>query len=191
MPVSRWDPTPYPDPRRNRGLPTGPGDEAVAAIRAPSTFNWSWELGHNVADGFRCLVSPKLVGPGIIKEIFYRARFSQSAARLTTLALLVSADGAGEGVGAALAPLPAGLAVFSGDFSTSRTYAPLDVNALYGDSNVETVTGAPIRLDYITNLPEFFVKLVLRASAAVQVDVLGTLLAYEDVDPELLPELLG
>jgi len=189
--VLTWDGDAYPRARANRGTAPAAGAQGPLVVNVPTTRIWSFALMHNVVDGYRCVVSPRYVGPAIVKAISYELVGNQSATRSTYLMPLISSDDSGQGVAAAGVALPTGAPIMDGDYSVSAAYTPIDRDAIHADSNLAQPRPHDELLDYVTQLPEFYLKLVLRSTQAAVVIAFGRIVLYTNVDPELLPELLG
>jgi hypothetical protein len=69
MPVTSWDPTPYPDPRKRRTVQTQPDDPGSVPFNAPRTFLWGLRLRETSLNTRALAGSPKLTGPVIIKDL--------------------------------------------------------------------------------------------------------------------------
>jgi hypothetical protein len=70
VPVTRWDPTPYPDARKNRTPPVGLVDDSYEApIHAPRTRLWAINMQETNQGEYGRVVSGRYLGPLIVKRI--------------------------------------------------------------------------------------------------------------------------
>lgn len=70
MPVTAWDPTPYPDPRRNRIPRRDFGEDVpVPAIRHPRTYLWSLRMRETTQNEQAVAASRRILGPAVIKDV--------------------------------------------------------------------------------------------------------------------------
>jgi hypothetical protein len=70
MPVTAWDPTPYPDPRKRRTVQAQTAtDTGLQPFNAPRTFLWGLRLRETSLNTRARVGSPKLTGPAIVKDV--------------------------------------------------------------------------------------------------------------------------
>lgn len=89
MPVTAWDPTPYPDPRKKRTLPVQQNGVPIEPdIRAPEVYLWSLRLRETTINEMAVAGSRRIRGPAIIKDVTGFWQFNQtSGSRLSLFGL--------------------------------------------------------------------------------------------------------
>lgn len=189
MAVRDWDPTPYPDarPTRNQGL----GDVGLEVI-APTPRLWSGMIAWGAGPVLGTAVSPKYVGPAIIRLLTIRYGLSNAVGEQCHILLLKSLDSSGQGEVAYGQPPPSGVSIVETSFQPG---APL-TNTAYRDgffinSAVAHVASTNIPLQYTIGESEFYLKLCAAMPGAAAGRLEFTVSLYERIDPNTMLDLLG
>lgn len=181
----------YPAPRAR--AVTAPAGGGPAPLALPSTRAWSIALATG-GPSLRCTgVSPKIVGPAIIRDFtWWQGTRDLSATKNFGLELYYSKDNSGAGTGQTIDAKPSGTPIFEswGDPTQDDKFQTL--NSLVASGPLSSAAqGNTFDLHYLLPGGEWFIKASLMSSAdAVVVDVGITLAIIENIDPDLIPDLL-
>lgn len=181
----------FPQPRRREVAAAAPGEPAPLPL--PRTRIWSVLLATG-GPNFRATgVSPKFLGPAIVRDlVIFRGTQQLAAGKVAGIELYYSQDGAGAGTGQAISPPPAGTPLFEsfGDPTQDDKFQTL---SQFVPSGPITDFALPYRWDlhYLVPAGEWFLKAsVVSSSAATVTDFGLAVTLLEEVDPDLVPDLL-
>jgi hypothetical protein len=188
--VRRWDPTPYPDARERKVSASADGGVTVSPPRA-TVFNFS---ERTIADfEVRTAVSRKFNGPVFLRSLSFDGIFLTTAAVSSTGLIRYSGEGSGHGANGTGVTPPQGVDLFStstdGNGGAVAKY-PNGYSPIHSSGNA--LNGLRyIDLNVYVDLPEVYLKATLIGSGATVNLFFGSIMLYESVDLELLPDLFG
>jgi len=185
--VKEWDPTPYPEPRKDRGaIATVDEDTGLPPIRVPRVYLWAFFINEQTAAERVTVASRAIRGPALIKDFTGDLLFQwDGITALPQFQMYWSATAAAEGASQALLPKPTGTSIFEWDFATDSGGPNTG-----GQEGIALGASAarvmPLRFpfNYPVNEAEFFlnVSLVSRSAAAAS-QARGVIRVYEGIDP--------
>lgn len=189
MAVLAWDPTPYPGPRSNRGA--GLSDLGLAVI-PPNTRLWNGLVQVSGAALLGTVVSPRFIGPAILRNLTARFDLSNALGEQAKIRLLISADGSGQGSVAYGAAGPLGTSVTETSFFAQATLTNNSYrDGLYLDGSSTARAPVQIPLQFLVTLPEFYLKFQLTNPGGGNVRAEFTVSIWDGLDLNTLIDLLG
>lgn len=194
MPVTAWDPTPYPEPRKNRFVGSPSADPGLPPeIRAPRTFLWTTRLRCTTQNNRARAVSKRCVGPGVVKDYTGDILFSiQAATRLPQFGIYWS-DVPVLGSADELAfPAPAGTPLFTTTIFSNDGLISGQVDGLTRRLSSEPSSTSTYPLNYVIDATEFYLTVfVEHRGNAAESYANGTLRVYENCDRQTIGYLLS
>jgi hypothetical protein len=186
-PVLGWDPSPYPDPRRDRGAGLG---ALGLEVFPPTTRVWTGHFFTGAVARLTTLVSPRFIGPAVLRSLRIQHQIANQVAEQSQLLLLVSSDGSGAGQVAWGQPLPSGVSISTESFQGSGTQtANTYRNSLWVTNMSNPTTPIIIPLNYLVQMVDFFVKLCYTNPSGAGVTGDFGLTVSEQIDPNTLVDL--
>lgn len=192
MAVLDWRGGGYPQPRPGRGGKAG-DISPVQVVNLPRTRLWSVQTLTTAANSSLTRVSPKLVGPALVKSMYLN--YTLVGGGLGTaggISLRWSVDGSGEGLSAGAVVFPTGVPLFDQDYQREPGGSTVRAEMFAQEPASQSERDSPILLDYIIQEPEFFLKFInINNSALVNMQASALITIYENVDPNTMIDLLG
>ena len=184
----------YPAPRTRAAaslIPAAPGQPAPPPV--PNARVWPFALELNVNAQRATIVSPRFVGPGLIKSlVFTRIIVPDPATDPRGFNLVYSNEGGGAIVGTASAPMPAGVPIIDPTVGVSvNVFLTPGSDGLGFADPVNVTPGAGLRIDRVVPYGEWFLKATHRQVGVGTSQWFGVVHLYEAVDPEFMFDLLG
>jgi hypothetical protein len=194
VPVSAWDPTPYPEPRKNRFVASPSADPGLPPdIRAPRTFLWNTTLRVTTQNNRARAASKRCIGPGIIKDFTGQFLFSIQAATRYPLAGVYWNDVPYTTNQDELAfPAPVGTPVFTHQVVRNDGLLTGQVDGFAARLSAETTAIHTWPMDYVIDASEFYLTIFVEHRGNAGESYLnGTLRIYENCDRQTIGYLLG
>jgi hypothetical protein len=193
MAVLDWDPTPYPDPRKNRkGVQKGGDPTETPEVIVPRVRVWQFNLMSSTATHRVFATSPLYRGPALIKCITLQWQAVSTAGQTAPVMSLRWAESYAASVGVVLWTQPTGgTAVVEQSFVRTDT-----VSAPRQDGWVPMLasqTGGPHTwpLNYPITVPEFKLAAAIDVAIASPTDWSGQVLVYEQIDPRYVGRFMN
>lgn len=184
----------YPAPRTRpsgSSIAAAPGQPAPPPM--PNARSWPFALENNVNTGRQTIVSPRFIGPGLIKSVvFTRLIVPDPANDPRGFNLFYSNEDGGQTGSVVGGAVPAGIPLFDATvgFSVATLLTPQSDGLGFADA-VNTIPGTPIRFDRVVPYNEFFLKASQRQVGVGTTQWFGVVHLFEACDPEFLLDLLG
>lgn len=154
---------------------------------------WAIHLATGGANFRATAVSPRLQGPAVLRDfVVFRGQPALAAGKNSGLELYYSRDDAGAGTGQAISPPPTGNPIFEafGDPTQDDKFQTVNTLSPHGPLTSSALS-YHWDLRYVIPGGEWFLKASIVSANSVTVTDYGLALTlFEDVDPELLPDLL-
>lgn len=197
MAVEAWTQNPYPPSRKNRRSAIGQPDDAgnfVPSVRTPRTYIWALALGEGPGEGVTRVCSKRLRGPVVIKSFYGEWNLQSDAGDdFPFIAIYYTLAPFANGSNLPRTPQPGANYINDTTFQRETLFnsAPDWPAFLLGSGKV-AITRYEMPLNYYINLPECYLGVdfvnMLNAGGS---DLGANVLIYEDVDPSMVPALIG
>jgi hypothetical protein len=179
----------YPAPRRDRAIAGGGFGGGAGAVVIPRVRFWPFEVQAS-PNKASVAISTKFLGPAVIDTIDYIVGGIGSVGDLL-IDFLLSTDSSGGKVDSVDTTKPPGQSILDrAVYADSGVPLPDPGPSLtiVGTTSQGTVHTIPLRRAVVD--PEFFIKVYLRANAAGNCSIYGTLKVIEQLAEDQLPNFL-